>query len=143
MSFFSLFNRHTFARGIHPDAHKSTAGSPIRRLPFAPRMILPLAQHIGKPAVPIVTVGQEVVRGEPIAKPDGFVSLPLHAPADGVIEAIDLRPSVRGPWVQAITLRAYEASTQEVRWSQPRDIDAMTPQQILAAIQDEIGRAHV
>jgi len=136
MSFFSLFNRHTFARGIHPDAHKSTAGSPIRRLPFAPRMILPLAQHIGKPAVPIVTVGQEVVRGEPIAKPDGFVSLPLHAPADGVIEAIDLRPSVRGPWVQAITLRAYEASTQEVRWSQPRDIDAMTPQQILAAIQD-------
>ena len=136
MSFFSLFNRHTFARGIHPDAHKSTAGSPIRRLPFAPRMILPLAQHIGKPAVPTVVVGQEVVRGEPIAKPDGFVSLPLHAPADGVIEAIDLRPSVRGPWVQAISLRAFEASTQEVRWGQPRDIEAMTPQQILAAIQD-------
>ncbi len=136
MSFFPFFQRHTFARGIHPDAHKSTAGSPIRRLPFAPRMILPLAQHIGKPALPTVVVGQEVVRGEPIAKPDGFVSLPLHAPADGVIEAIDLRPSVRGPWVPAITLRAYEASTQEVRWGQPRDIDAMTPQQILAAIQD-------
>lgn len=105
-------------------------------MPFAPRMILPLAQHIGKPALPTVVVGQEVVRGEPIARPDGFVSLPLHAPADGVIEAIDLRPSLRGPWIPSITLRVYEASTQEVRWGNPRDIDAMTPDEIVAAVQD-------
>lgn len=136
MTLFPFLHRHTFPRGIHPDAHKATAGSPIRRMPFAPRMILPLAQHIGKPALPTVVVGQEVVRGQPIARPDGFVSLPLHAPADGVIEAIDLRPSLRGPWIPSITLRVYEASTQEVRWGNPRDIDAMTPDEIVAAVQD-------
>jgi electron transport complex protein RnfC len=136
MGFFPFLQRKTFAHGIHPDAHKSTAGSPIRRMPFAPRMILPLAQHIGKPAVPTVVVGQEVVRGEPIARADGFVSLPLHASADGVIESIDLQPSLRGPWVPSITLRVYEASTQEVRWGLPRDTDAMSPEELIAAIQD-------
>jgi len=136
MTLFPFLHRHTFPRGIHPDTHKGTAGSPIRRMPFAPRMVLPLAQHIGKPAVPTVVLGQEVVRGQPIARADGFVSLPLHAPADGVIEAIDLRPSLHGPWVQSIVLRVYEASTQEVRWSNPRDVDAMTPDEIVAAVQE-------
>jgi electron transport complex protein RnfC len=136
MSFFNFSGRKTFSRGVHPDANKRTAGSPIRRMPFASRMILPLAQHIGKPAVPLVRAGEEVVRGQPIAKADGFLSVPIHAPADGVIEAIALRPSARGPWVESIVLRVFEASTQEVRWTAPRDVHEMAPKEILLAIQD-------
>ncbi len=136
MSFFNFSGRKTFSRGVHPDANKSTAGSPIRRMPFASRMILPLAQHIGKPAVPLVRAGEEVIRGQPIARADGFLSVPIHAPADGVIEAIELRASARGPWVESIVLRVYEASTQEVRWAAPRDVHEMTPRDILQAIQD-------
>ncbi len=136
MSLFPFFKHNTFARGIHPDAHKSTAGRPIRRMPFASRMILPLVQHIGKPAVPLVRAGEEVVRGQPIARADGFLSVPLHAPADGVIEAIELKPSARGPWVEAIVLRVFEASTQEVRWANPVDVDTLSAPEILQAIQD-------
>ncbi|MBK6742307.1 MAG: electron transport complex subunit RsxC [Hydrogenophilales bacterium] len=136
MSLFPFSTRKTFARGVHPASNKSTAGTPIRRMPFAPRILLPLAQHIGKPAVPIVSVGQEVVRGQPIARAEGFLSVPLHAPADGVVEAIELRPSAKGNWVETIVIRVYEASTQEVRWSEPRDMDALSPQEILQAIQD-------
>ena len=135
MSLLSLFQRKTFAHGIHPDAHKNTAGMPIRRMPFAPRMILPLVQHIGKPGVPIVRPGEEVVRGQPIARADGFMSLPLHAPADGVIESIELKPSSRGPWVESIVLRVFEASTQELRWSNPVDADALSAKDLIAAIQ--------
>lgn len=105
-------------------------------MPFAARMILPLAQHIGKPAVPLVRAGEEVIRGQPIAKADGFLSVPIHAPADGVVEAIELRASARGPWVESIVLRVYEASTQEVRWANPRDVHDMAPKEILQAIQD-------
>lgn len=133
---FPFFRPHTFARGIHPDAHKSTAGTPIRRMPFASRMILPLVQHIGKPAVPLIRAGQEVIRGQPLARADGFLSVPIHAPADGVVEAIELKPSARGPWVESIVLRVYEASTQVVRWSEPRDLDSLTPQELIQAIQD-------
>lgn len=133
---FTLFRRKTFSRGVRPDENKSTAGSPIRRMPFASRMILPLAQHIGKPAVPLVRTGEEVVRGQPIARADGFLSVPLHAPADGVVESIELKPSARGPWVESIVIRVYEASTQEIRWADPRDLDALSPKELLRAIQD-------
>ncbi len=131
-----FFRQHTFARGVHPDAHKGTAGSPIRRMPYASRMILPLAQHIGKPALPLVRVGEEVVRGQPIARADGFLSVPIHAPADGVIEAIELKASARGPWVESIVLRVFEASTQEMAWSEPFDVERATPKEIIRAIQD-------
>jgi electron transport complex protein RnfC len=136
MNILPFFRRKSFARGVHPAGNKSTAGMPIRRMPFAPRMTLPLAQHIGKPAVPIVSVGQEVIRGQLIAKADGFMSVPLHAPVDGVVEAIELRPSARGPWTESIVIRTYEASTQEVRWAEPRDMDALTPEGIIKAVQE-------
>ena len=137
---FTFFRRKTFAHGVHPEGNKSTAGTPIRRLPFAPRMTLPLSQHIGKPAVPTVRVGQEVVRGQPIARADGFLSVPLHAPADGVVEAIEVRPSAQGPWVESIVIRVYEASTQAMGrgtdWGIERDMAALTPAGIIAAVQE-------
>ena len=136
MNFFTPFARKTFARGVHPAGNKSTAGRPIRRMPFAPRMTLPLAQHIGKPAVPTTAAGQEVVRGQLIARADGYLSVPLHSPVDGVVEAIELRPSARGPWTESIVIRGYEASTQEVRWSSPRDMDALAPEDIAGAVQE-------
>ena len=69
----------TFEHGIHPVYHKETGSLPIKRLAFAPRLIVPLSQHIGKPAVCCVNVGQEVLRGQVIATADGFVSLPVHS----------------------------------------------------------------
>ncbi|WP_296806178.1 electron transport complex subunit RsxC [Thiocapsa sp.] len=138
MGLFSLFQRHrTFDHGIYPVEHKElTADKPIRRLPFAPELVIPLAQHKGAPAVPLVKVGQEVVRGEPIARAEGFVSVPMHAPATGVIRAIALAPSADGPKTQAIYLKVYHAASQEVLYDLDRDLDAMTPAQIVAAVQD-------
>jgi len=126
----------TFHHGIHPAYHKETGSLPIRRLPFAPRLIVPLSQHIGKPAVCCVSVGQEVVRGEVIATADGFVSLPVHAPATGVVEAIGVMPAANGKMVDSITIRVYQADGQEVQVRSPRDVDALDRQQLLAAIQE-------
>jgi electron transport complex protein RnfC len=125
----------TFEHGIHPVYHKETGSLPIRRLAFAPRLIVPLSQHIGKPAVCCVNVGQEVLRGQVIATADGFVSLPVHAPATGVVESIGLMPSANGKMVDSITIRVYQADGQAVQVSEPRDIDAMNKQELLAAIQ--------
>jgi electron transport complex protein RnfC len=125
----------TFQHGIHPDYHKETGSLPIKRMAFAPRLIVPLSQHIGKPAVCCVSVGQEVQRGQVIATADGFVSLPVHAPATGVVEAIGLMPAANGKMVDSITIRVYEADGQEVRVREPRDIEAMDKKELLAAIQ--------
>ncbi|MBU0621295.1 MAG: electron transport complex subunit RsxC [Gammaproteobacteria bacterium] len=132
----SLFrSKGTFAHGIHPAYHKETGSLPIRRLPFASHLVVPLAQHIGKPALCCVNVGQEVSRGEVIATADGRISLPVHAPATGVVEAIGLMPAASGKMEECITLRVYQADGQEVRVRKPRDVDAMNRQELLAAIQ--------
>jgi electron transport complex protein RnfC len=123
-------------RGIHvPDYKEATNHLPIRRLPFPPLLIIPLSQHTGAPAVPVVRAGQEVVRGEPIARADGFVSVPMHAPATGRIERIDLSPSARGTLAQAIFLRPYPSASQEVLYGEPQDIERMSPAEIVAAVQ--------
>ena len=137
MNLRKLFRRNTFEHGVHPAEHKElTCGLPIRRLPFAPQLIMPLSQHAGAPAVALVKPGQEVVRGEPIARADGFVSVPMHAPATGRVEAIELMPTARGPKTPSMVLHVYEGSTQEVLYGAERDVGRMTPDEILQAVQD-------
>ena len=125
----------TFEHGIHPAYHKETGSLPIRRLAFAPRLVVPLSQHIGKPAVCCVSVGQEVLRGQVIATADGFVSLPVHAPATGIVEAIGVMPAANGKMVDSITIRVYQADGQQVQVSAPRNVDALDKKELLLAIQ--------
>lgn len=127
---------HTFRHGVHPPESKDeTRGMPIRQFPFAPVLVVPLSQHIGKAALPIVREGQEVVRGQRIAKPDGKMSVAMHAPASGVVRRLGLVPSASGSMVPGVYLEAFAASTQEVAEGAPCGYDA-PPDQILAAIQD-------
>jgi H+/Na+-translocating ferredoxin:NAD+ oxidoreductase subunit C len=82
-----------FPGGLHLAPHKEES----LRLPLAPaalpsRIILPLQQHIGEPARPVVQVGQTVLKGEVIARPEGYVSVPLHASTSGRVVAIEDRP---------------------------------------------------
>jgi Na+-translocating ferredoxin:NAD+ oxidoreductase RnfC subunit len=76
----------TFRHGVHPPESKDeTSGLPVRQFPFAPLLIIPLVQHMGAPSIPVVAEGEEVSRGQRIARADGFVSVAMHAPASGVI----------------------------------------------------------
>jgi electron transport complex protein RnfC len=64
----------------------------IKALPIPPQLIIPLKQHIGEPAKPIVSVGERVYKGQVIAESNGYISAPVHAPSSGVIAAIDAYP---------------------------------------------------
>ena len=137
LPFLTHLFRQTFPHGIHPSESKgATADKPIRRLPFPPELVLPLSQHTGAPSVSLVHKGQEVVRGEPIAKAGGFVSVPLHAPATGVIRDIALMPTAKGPKTLSIILKVYPGDSQQVRYSYDRDVDKMSPKEIIQAVQD-------
>ena len=109
-----LLGLKTFRHGVHPPESKDeTSGLAIRQFPFAPVLIVPLVQHIGKPSVPVVREGQEVTRGQRIAEADGFVSVSMHAPASGIVKSIGLTPSITGQMVPAVFLQPFPASTQE------------------------------
>ncbi|MDZ7783871.1 MAG: hypothetical protein U5K56_13365 [Halioglobus sp.] len=96
----------TFAHGVHPPTHKEeTRDAPIRQFPFAPVMAIPLSQHIGRPALPVVREGQEVLRGQCIAEPDGETSVAMHAPATGTrLAAVSAWcPTSAARWCRAFT----------------------------------------
>lgn len=81
----------SFPGGIHPPMNKeiSTTRS-IEKLPLPKKLIVPLHQHIGNSAKPLVTIGEHVDKGQKIAQADGYVSAPVHAPSSGTI--IDIAP---------------------------------------------------
>ncbi|HED09097.1 MAG TPA: electron transport complex subunit RsxC [Caldithrix abyssi] len=137
MLFDLLKKNPTFRHGIHPPQFKEdTRDKPIRHFPFAPVMIIPLAQHIGKPSVPVVSEGQEVTRGQLLARADGFVSVPMHAPASGVIKKIGRVPSISGKMVPGIFLEPFPGSSQEVLEGKPVKVETSTPEEIINAIQN-------
>lgn len=78
--------------GVHPPENKhQSLVEPIQPAGIPPRLILPLSQHIGAPAAPLVEVGDTVLKGQQIAEAKGLVSAPIHAPTSGVIAAIEPR----------------------------------------------------
>ena len=84
---------HDFPGGLHlPDHKAESTGRPIGQVPVPPRLVLPLQQHIGKPAEPVVTVGEHVLKGQLIARATDYVSAPLHAPTSGTVSAIEHLP---------------------------------------------------
>ncbi len=78
--------------GIHPAENKTQSlQSPLGSVPLAPELVLPLNQHIGKPALPLVAEGEQVLKGQLIARADGPISANLHAPTSGIIQSIEDR----------------------------------------------------
>lgn len=127
---------HRFKHGIHlPDEKGDTSGLPIRHFPFADELVVPLSQSLGKPAISVVAPGQELTRGERIAKPDGFLSVAIHAPASGVVDRIDLVPTIQGQLQPAIFIHPFAASTQEISAGQCCDPWHSSRLQIIDAIQ--------
>ena len=125
-----------FRHGIHPPEHKQdTAHLAIKQFPFAPLLIIPFTQHIGREAIPVVKAHDEVIRGQLLAKADGFMSVPIHAPASGVVKNIGLVPSIQGTLVSGLYLEASPGSTQEVLEGKPCPPDA-DKDEIIAAIQN-------
>jgi len=80
----------TFTRGgVHPPENKLSANSRIRDLGIPRSVVLPLSQHLGAPAKPVVNKGDVVKTGQLIASGDGFVSSHVHASVSGKVSKID------------------------------------------------------
>lgn len=101
---------HTFKiGGIHPAENKIAAGKPIENMPLPEEVVLPVSQHIGAPATPIVKKGDKVRRGDKVADAGGFVSAPIHTPISGTVTKIDVCRTPQGMPVQAIYIKSDEA----------------------------------
>lgn len=79
-----------FPGGLKLAGHKAESTTQaIQAAPISAQLVLPLQQHIGHASLPIVAVGDVVLKGQCIATADDYISVPLHAPTSGTITAID------------------------------------------------------
>lgn len=82
-----------FKGGIHPVEHKQLSTSrPIKAAGIPEKLVLPLQQHIGEPAEPVVAEGDTVLKGQLIADNRHGMGVPVHAPTSGTIEHIGDHP---------------------------------------------------
>jgi len=82
--------------GLRLQAHKKISTTkPIRKAPLPDQLILPITQHAGDPAQPIVAIGERVLKGQLIAEADGSLGAPVHASSSGIVVAIEPWPVSR------------------------------------------------
>ena len=82
--------------GVHPPENKLTSGGKIQKLPVPEQVIIPLGQHIGAPATPVVQKGDTVKAGQLIGQASGFVSANVHSSVSGTVLAVENRPDAAG-----------------------------------------------
>lgn len=129
----------TFRKGgIHPPENKLTAGKPIVEIPTPPELRIMLSQCIGAPAKPVVKPGDHVQRGQMIAEAGGFVSAPVHTPANGTIKKIEPTRTPQGIWQDSIVI-AIDPEESEPFAPQartPEEVEALSPDEIIAIVGD-------
>ncbi|WP_313008624.1 electron transport complex subunit RsxC [Stutzerimonas nitrititolerans] len=123
--------------GIHPPERKELSNrAPIQRMPLPARLIVPLAQHLGAPAEPCVTLGEQVLKGQLIAEASGFVSAPVHAPTSGTVSFIGPQPypHVSGMTATAIVIDS-DGRDQWIELQPHTDYRQLPPAELLDIIR--------
>ena len=136
MMALSTLLRRSFRHGVHPEELKErTESLPTQRIPFVGRYVLPLNQHLGAPAKPVVAVGERVRRGQLIAEPSAFVSTCLHSPVAGWVRAIASRRFAGGIFTRSIEIETDPYATQRLIPRSPIDWKALTTETFIAEVQ--------
>jgi electron transport complex protein RnfC len=96
---------HDIHGGIHPPERKGLSQpGKLASLGLPPRLVIPLRQHLGAPAVPVVAPGDTVLGGQLLAEANGVMSVPVHAPTSGTVRAIESRPIAHASGLEDICI---------------------------------------
>lgn len=87
----------TFKGGVHPfDGKELSKDKPIKELIPVGDIVIPLSQHIGAPAVPLVKKGDRVLVGQLIGEAAGMISANVHSSVSGTVKGIEVRRLANG-----------------------------------------------
>ena len=126
-----------FKGGVHPPGHKDeSTGRPIHPAPLPKKLVIPLHQHLGQTAKPVVSVGDRVLKGQMIAAADGTISAAVHASSSGIVSAIGPHqvPHISGLPDLCITL----STDGRDEWIDraPLDYQTMAPVELRMRLRD-------
>ncbi|WP_318618557.1 electron transport complex subunit RsxC, partial [Proteus terrae] len=119
---FSLFKKDKiwdFKGGIHPPEMKlQSSCTPMRIAQLPDEVIIPIHQHLGVPGQLCVSVGEHVLKGQPLTKGVGR-TLPVHASISGTVTAIEPFPSAHPSGLPEIAVRIQSDGKDEWREKSP------------------------
>jgi electron transport complex protein RnfC len=128
---------HPFKGGEHPPEHKAESNArPIHPAPLPKKLVIPLRQHIGNPAKPVVNVGDRVLKGQMIAAADGYISAAVHASSSGTVTAIDLRPVPHVSGLPDLCITIETDGRDEWIAHAPLDYPTMAPAELRMQLRD-------
>jgi electron transport complex protein RnfC len=126
----------TFKGGIHPPENKHiTEEFQFTNLSIPQLCYVPLQQHIGAPAKPVVEVGDSVEEGQLIGAAEGFVSANVHAPIPGKVIEITSHP-VSGGFSETIVIEAEGAFSASGKQGESVDWTGISKDEILNKVRD-------
>lgn len=126
----------TFRGGIHPPYKKEYSNQKAIEKAENPKVVyIPLQQHIGAPASPIVQVGDSVKVGQKIGEQQGFVSCNVHSSVSGKVIAIKECEVAGGTGVCVIIENDFlEEKHESVK---PKgELDSLTKEEIVSIIKE-------
>lgn len=132
----SILNKsRSFKGGVHPAEQKTiTENLAFETMPTPKQIVIPISQHLGKPAKPLVKKGSDVKTGEVIAEQDGFISSPIHSPVCGKVLKVSTNSNVSGFPKDAIVIATSE-NTESILLP-PLDLNKITPEEIRARVKE-------
>jgi len=99
--------------GVHPPEKKFSENQPIEVLPLPETVSIPLSQHLGAPAVPVINKGDKVKTGQLIAKGESFISANIHSSVTGTVTKIDDVIDASGYRKKAVIIKVEEDQWDE------------------------------
>ncbi|MGO1580066.1 MAG: electron transport complex subunit RsxC [Peptoniphilaceae bacterium] len=101
----SLRNLTFKVGGVHMDEHKTlTEHLPIERMPEPKVVYIPMSQHIGAPASPIVSKGDYVKVGQMIGNSEAFISCSVHSSVSGTVKSIEKMYTADGRYCDCVVI---------------------------------------
>lgn len=126
-----------FKGGIHLDCNKKRSLLNAIKTPLLPKIVnIPLAQHLGVPAKPIVAVGDRVKTGARIGEANGFMSAHVHASMSGTVTKIAHYYHPIHGFAETIQIESDGEDTSVETIYARNDIDTLTPEDIRAIVKE-------
>ena len=128
--------KHFFYGGVHPNDKKSlSSGQALQRLEKPKQVILPMSQHIGVAATPLVSVGDIVKKGQKIGDGEGLC-VPVHASVSGKVIAIEPRRHPRGDKVLSVIIENDFKNTLDESMTAYEDYSKLSNDDIISIIRE-------
>ena len=123
--------------GIHPLEHKEfSEGLALQKFPEPEILVIPLSQHAGAPANPIVAVGDEVKVGQKIGEAGGFISGNIHSSVSGTVIAIEPRRHPTNGEVLSVVIKSDGKDTPAESVKPAKALEELTPEEIVEIVQE-------